>query len=186
MDDLPQPRPELRTALERVLTADVESFRDGVAQLGTEYGFDTDRLATTPDAFEPNGDIGGVSARDRRPVWRAWTLEAAPIGVVLTGPAYQDNPLIYANRATRRLTGYTLAELQGENLRLLQGPRTGRDAVEALREAIRGWSSVTVEVCNHRADGTPFVNRVSIVPVPDVNGTVQHWFGLQAAVPDGR
>jgi PAS domain-containing protein len=49
-------------------------------------------------------------------VWRARTLEDAPLGVVLTGAAYHDNPLLYANRATRRLTGYTLAELWGDDL----------------------------------------------------------------------
>ena len=77
-------------------------------------------------------------------------------------------------------------ELEGDNLRRLQGSRTDAANVAGLREALRGWSSVTVEVCNYRADGTPFTNRVSLVPVPDRNGTVVHWFGLQAAVPDER
>lgn len=184
MDDPPRPRPELRATLQTALTAEIGSFRETVDRLGTEHGFDTERLATTPDTFDPPAAIASTSAPDGAFVWRAWTLEAAPIGVVLTGPAYQDNPLLYANRATRRLTGYGLAELRGENLRRLQGPRTDSDSVGALREAIRGWSGVTVELYNYCADGTPFVNRVSLVPVPDADGTVGHWFGLQAAVPD--
>jgi len=184
VDDSPGPRPELRAALETTLTADVGSFRETVDRLGTEHGFGTEQLTTTPDTFDPKGGVTGMSVRDRELVWRAWTLEAAPIGVVLTGPAYQDNPVVYANRATCRLTGYSLSELRGGNLRRLQGARTDPDPVGTLREAIRGWSSVTVELCNYRADGTPFVNRVSIVPVSDADGTVQHWFGLQAAVPD--
>jgi len=46
--------------------------------------------------------------------------------------------------------------------------------------------AITVELCNYRADGSPFTNRVSLVPVPDANGTVEHWFGLRAAVNDDR
>ena len=186
MDGPHRPLPDLRAALETALTADVGSFRDTVGRLGTEHGFETDGLATTPASFDPPAAVGDISAQDRRLVWRTWTLEAAPIGVVLAGPAYQDNPLIYANRATRRLTGYSLAELRGENLRRLQGPRTDADPVGKIREAIRGWSRITVELWNYRADGTPFVNRVSLVPVPDDTGTVGHWFGLQTAVPDDR
>ena len=184
MDGPFQPQPELRAALKNVLTADIESFRETVDRLTAEHGFGTERLAATPETFDPPATLPNASAPAGELVWRARTLAAAPIGVVLTGPAYQDNPVLYANCATRRLTGYSLAELRGGNLRRLQGPQTDPDPVGALREAIRGWSRVTVELRNYRADGTPFVNRVSLVPVPAADGTVEHWFGLQAAVPD--
>lgn len=184
MDGPFQPQPELRAALESALTADIELFRETVDRLGTEHEFNTKRLAATPDTFDPPATLANASVPAGELVWRARTLEAAPIGVVLTGPAYQDNPVLYANRATCRLTGYGLAELRGGNLRRLQGAQTDSDPVEALREAIRGWSKVTVELRNYRADGTSFVNRVSLVPVPAADGTVEHWFGLQAAVSD--
>ena len=151
-----------------------------------EHGFDAAGFEMTPETFDPPACLGTLTAPERRLVWRARALEEAPLGIVLTGAAYHDNPLLYANHATRQLTGYTLSELEGDNLRRLQGPRTDAANVARLREALRGWSSVTVEVCNYRADGTPFTNRVSLVPVPDRNGTVEHWFGLQAAVPGER
>ena len=183
MDEQPRPRPELRAALQNALPADRESFRETVDSLAAERGFDAAELETTPATFDPPACLGTLTAPERRLVWRAWVLEEAPLGIVLTGAAYHDNPLLYANRATRQLTGYTLSELEGDNLRRLQGPRTDAANVARLREALRGWSSVTIEVCNYHADGTPFTNRVSLVPVPDANGTVEHWFGLQAAVP---
>ena len=183
MDSPPPPRPELRATLQDVLAADRESFHAAVDRLATEHGFDADRLETTPETFDPPAAVGAISGPDRRLVWRAWTLEHAPIGVVLTGAAYQDNPVLYANSATRELTGYSLEELRGDNLRRLQGPETDAATVDRLREALRGWSAITVELCNYRSDGTPFINRVSLVPVADANGTVEHWFGLQAGVP---
>jgi len=176
--------PDLRTQLREALVADRDSFRTTVDRLAAEYEFDADRLTTTPETFDPPAAVGSVAGTDRRLVWRAWTLETAPIGVVLAGAAYHDNPVLYANRTTRELTGYSLDELAGENLRLLQGPETDRSAVSSLREALSTWNGVTVELCNYRADGSSFTNRVSLVPVPDDNGTVEHWFGLQAPVPE--
>ena len=184
MDRKHRPQSELRATLRETLTVGRESFRKTVDRLGTEHGFDVSRLSTSPETFDLPADVGSIADPDRRLVWRAWTLETAPIGVVLTGAAYQDNPLLYANRATRRVTGYSLSELRGENLRRLQGSQTDPTTVARLREALRGWNSVTVELCNYRADGTSFTNRVSLVPIPDANGTVEHWFGLQAVVPE--
>lgn len=184
VDRLPRPRPELRATLRETVTADRESFRETVSRLATEYGFDADRLPTEPETFDPPAAVGSVDAPDRELVWRAWTLETAPLGVVLAGAAYQDNPVLYANRATRRLTGYSLATLCGENLRLLQGPETDRWTVDSIQEALRGWDSITVELTNYRADDTVFTNRLSLVPVFGADGTVEHWFGLQAAVPE--
>jgi PAS domain S-box-containing protein len=176
------PQPELRDTLRKTLVADRDSFRESIAQLAAKHGFDADRLSTSPETFEPPAVIAPVTGPDRRLVWRAWTLETVPIGIVLTGAAYHDNPLLYANRATRQLTGYSLEELRDENLRLLQGTQTDSAVVAKLREALRNWSSITVELCNYRADGTSFINRISLIPVPGADGTVEHWFGLQARV----
>lgn len=182
MDGKCGPHPELRETIRETLVADRESFRETGVQLAAEHGFDADRLSTSPKTFEPPAVIAPVTGPDRRLVWRAWALETAPIGVVLTGAAYHDNPLLYANRATRQLTGYSLEELRDENLRRLQGTQTDPAVVAKLREALRNWSSITVELCNYRADGTSFTNRVSLIPVPGADGTVEHWFGLQARV----
>ena len=183
MDRGPTQRPELRARLREALTADRGTFRETVARLAGEHGFDADRLGTDPETFDPPAAVGHLDAPDREPVWRAWTLAGAPLGVVVAGAAYHDNPVRYANRATRRLTGYSLAELCGENLRRLQGPETDDAAVDALRNALRNWNGVTVELCNYRADDTVFRNRVTLVPRPGDDGTVAHWFGLQTAVP---
>jgi hypothetical protein len=44
---------------------------------------------------------------------------------------------------------------------------------------------VTVELRNYTADGRPFTNRLSLVPLADGSGTVAHWLGVQATVDDG-
>ena len=182
-DGQPRPRPALRTAIQDALTADRESFRTAVGRLAANHGFSADRRFAPVNEVETTG-LETPSDSAKRLLWRAWVLDAAPIGIVLTGSAYRDNPLLYANRATRQLTGYSLGELTGTNLRQLQGPQTDPESVARLRTAIRNWNATTVDILNYHSDGTPFTNRVSLVPVLDATGTVEHWFGMQAAVPD--
>jgi len=42
-------------------------------------------------------------------------------GVTIADPNLEDTPLIYANAAFERMTGYPRAELLGRNCRFLQG-----------------------------------------------------------------
>ena len=49
-------------------------------------------------------------------------LSGLPLALVLTNPAFEDNPIVYANAAFARLTGYTIEATIGRNCRFLQGP----------------------------------------------------------------
>ncbi|OYR43585.1 MULTISPECIES: PAS domain-containing protein [unclassified Halorubrum] len=148
-------------------------------------GLDPHRLPRTrseaalPAAIADSDDL---TDRGRRLIERVRLLDDAPLGVTLCGPAYRDTPILYANRTTRELTGYSLAALRGRNPRLLQGPKTSDPAVADLREAVSIWEPVTVELWNHRRDGTPFLNRVSLRPLPGDDGTITHWVAVQEAV----
>lgn len=137
---------------------------------------------------DPEVDLAGrdefpaLTDRGRLLVDRVRRLDTAPVGVTLCGPAYRDTPILYANRTFREFTGYSFEELRGRNPRLLQGPETNAGAVEDLREAVSIWAPVTVEVWNHRRDGTPFLNRVSLRPLPGDDGTITHWAAVQGAI----
>ena len=65
-------------------------------------------------------------------------LSGLPLALVLTNPAFEDNPIVYANPAFARLTGYTLEAVIGRNCRFLQGPATEPDRVARIRAATRG------------------------------------------------
>ena len=68
-------------------------------------------------------------------------------------------------RLSRRLTGYPVEAVIGRNCRFLQGPDTEPDVVARIRTAVVAGEDVAVEITNHRADGAPFLNRVTITPV---------------------
>jgi PAS domain S-box-containing protein len=94
-------------------------------------------------------------------------LSGIPLGLVLTNPDLEDNPIVYANAAFTRLTGYTIEAAVGRNCRFLQGPATEPDRVARLREAIAAGQDIAIEITNHRTDGSTFLNRLTITPIRD-------------------
>lgn len=168
-----------------LFACDDEAVDDRFDELSSRRGVDPDReranAGSAVDADRTDrSDLPGLTDRDRRLIRRVRLLDTAPVGVTLCGPAYRDTPILHVNRTFREFTGYSLDELRGRNPRLLQGPRTGPEAVEELREAVSIWEPVTVDVWNHRRDGTPFLNRVSLRPLPGDDGTITHWVAVQA------
>jgi PAS domain S-box-containing protein len=170
----------------------VEGFRQGLVDcICCESGFEK-RSAALVDEYDlgdvvateqpPSSVTGGLDARDRELLERVRRFGAGPLGLTLSGPAYRDNPILYANETLRDLTGYSLAELRGENPRLFQGPDTEPEAVNTLHEAIDIWAEATVELWNYRCDGSRFRNRVTVVPVPDDSGMIANWLGIQSVV----
>ncbi|PPK97924.1 PAS domain S-box-containing protein [Kineococcus xinjiangensis] len=114
------------------------------------------------------GVSSGVASALRR--LSELAVEAADLAVVVTDPHQPDNPLVWANEAFTRTTGYAAADVLGRNCRFLQGPGTDPAAVEALRRAVERSEAAVVTLLNHRADGTPFWNQVSLAPVRDERG----------------
>lgn len=174
-----------RTVLD-LLRADADRFRERVDAVfeACDAGPVAATLAAGPERVgEHEGvETAGLADHERALVWRAAVLDDAPVGITVCGPAYADTPIRYATRRFRTLTGYAVADLRGENPRLLQGPETEAAPVADLAEAIATWQPVTVEVTNYRRDGTPFRNRVSIAPVEDAAGTVTNWVGVHRAL----
>jgi PAS domain S-box-containing protein len=100
-------------------------------------------------------------------------------GITIADARLPDMPLVYVNPAFYAMTGYGPEETLGYNCRFLQGPDTAPEAVAALRSAIAAREQCVVELMNYRKDGTPFWNRLSLVPVFD-GDTLTHYVGIQS------
>lgn len=100
--------------------------------------------------------------------------------ITLTDARLPDAPLIYANPAFYRVTGYTPEESIGYNCRFLQGQDTDPEVVATIRRTLAAHEECVVELLNYRKDGTPFWNRLSIVPIFDDEGTLTHFVGFQS------
>ena len=106
-------------------------------------------------------------------------MDAAPVGITISDPEQDNNPLIYVNERFTELTGYDEEDILGTNCRILQGENTSAEPVAAMRKAIDTVEPVTVELRNRRKDGTEFWNQVSIAPVRTDDGELINYVGFQ-------
>ena len=111
-------------------------------------------------------------------------IDEAPIGIVMTDPSREDNPMTYVNDRFVEVTGYDREEAVGRNCRFLQGPETRSESVAELRRAIDAGESATVELRNYRKNGERFWNRITISPVRDGSGGIDRWIGFQQDITD--
>ena len=95
-----------------------------------------------------------------------------------------DHPLVYANDAFAKLTGYPADEIVGSNCRFLQGPDTDRAAVADMRRALVRGEDVLTVLRNYRRDGSAFWNELHLAAVRDDTGLVTHYIGYQLDVSD--
>lgn len=113
-------------------------------------------------------------------------IEASSVGIIITDALRPGNPIIYANPAFLRITGYALEEVLGKNPRILQGPDTDPGAIQEIRQAIREGRDCHLTLKNYRKDGTPFWNELLISPVRDESGQLTHFVGVQTDVTELR
>ena len=109
--------------------------------------------------------------------------------VLITEAEPIDEPgprIIYVNEAFTRTTGYTLVEVLGKTPRILQGPRTNRQALVKVRNALSKWQPVTVETINYRKDGSEFWVEFSIVAVANKQGQYTHWISVQRDITERK
>ena len=109
--------------------------------------------------------------------------------VLITDAEPIDEPgprIIYVNEAFTRTTGYTLEEVIGKTPRILQGPKTNRQALAKVRQALTNWQPVTVETINYRKDGSEFWVEFSIVAVANKKGLYTHWISVQRDITERK
>ncbi len=102
-------------------------------------------------------------------------VEATGAEIVIADPTRPDMPLVYCNRAFLEMTGYEAREVVGRNCRFLQGPDTDPATIAEIRAAMAEARPTSVEILNHRKDGAPFWNALSLRPIFGPDGGLR-WF----------
>jgi len=65
---------------------------------------------------------------------------------VITDPALNDNPIIYASDSFCKFTGYDKNEIQGRNCRFLQGEKSDPGDVKKIRDAVYDRTETNVQL----------------------------------------
>lgn len=106
-------------------------------------------------------------------------LDECVNGVTLADPDLDDCPIIYANKAFERLTGYSQEEIIGKNCRFLQGEDREQEARFKIKEAMKNNEMVDVTLRNYKKDGALFHNHLKVTPLLDSKGRVLYYLGVQ-------
>ncbi|GEK58602.1 biphenyl 2,3-dioxygenase [Marinococcus halophilus] len=101
------------------------------------------------------------------------------VGVIITDPDIEDNPIIYTNSGFCNLTGYSAGEVLGSNCRFLQGPESDIHTIERMRESLKLYEPISLEIINYRKDGTKFWNELHIDPVYEPEEDKYYFIGVQ-------
>jgi PAS domain S-box-containing protein len=118
-----------------------------------------------------------LSLRDR-------ALASSADGVVISSMTLPNQPIIYANRAFERITGYESHEVLGMNCRLLQREDQDQPGLDQIRQAVAQGKACQVVLRNYRKDGSLFYNELAISPVLSPEGAVTHYVGVQNDITD--
>ncbi|HEY9845650.1 MAG TPA: ATP-binding protein, partial [Candidatus Caenarcaniphilales bacterium] len=95
-------------------------------------------------------------------------------------------PIIYANPAFERITGYARSDFIGRNCRFLQGIDTDREEVARIRASIETNTGCQVTLLNYRKDGTPFWNELTLTPAGNVAGGTVNFVGVARDVTERK
>lgn len=96
--------------------------------------------------------------------------------MIVTDATLPGNPIIFANGAFVRLSGYALEELTGQDPHFMNGEGTDPATVRRYEEAMKQGRDENVEIVQYKKDGTPFRAMLFASPLDDGQGTVLHHF----------
>lgn len=128
---------------------------------------------------DPPAAAEGEVLPDRRELALV-AVERTRMPMVISDPRQPDNPIVLANDAFLKLTGYSASEVIGRNCRFLQGPGTDPAHLDALRRGLANDEDhIQVELLNYRKDGSSFWNQLGISAVYDDSGKLIYYFASQ-------
>jgi PAS domain S-box-containing protein len=161
---------------------DIIELPVGKAELRTRVGNLVERRRTAVELDERSQELAETVA-DLRLKERA--MDEAPVGIVITDPDQDDNPIVYVNDRFETLTGYDRSEALGRNCRFLQGEDTDPGTRRYLRERIDAELPVDVDIVNYRKNGERLWQKLDIAPVRE-DGTVTNFVGFQTEITDRK
>ncbi|MDO9009433.1 MAG: PAS domain S-box protein [Thiobacillus sp.] len=109
----------------------------------------------------------------------AQVFEQSGEGIMITDA--QCN-IVMINQAFTAVTGYSEAEVMGQNPRMQSSGRHDRTFYSAMWEAIATQGRWQGEIWNRRKDGSLYPELISIIRVLDKKGEVSHYIGISSDI----
>ena len=109
----------------------------------------------------------------------AQLFDDATVGIVVSDPNKEDNPLIYVNKEFLNMTGYSEEDCINRNCRFLQGKDTDESTIKVIRSAIKDRTNTNIRIKNYKKNGTAFWSDLTITPIFDKGQNLKYFLGVQ-------
>lgn len=91
-----------------------------------------------------------------------------------------DGPrILYVNQRFTEVTGYTAQEVIGKTPRLLHGPKTNRDTLDAIKEALKNKTPIRVELLNYTKSSEHYWVALSISHIENPDTKKSYFVSIQ-------
>lgn len=103
-------------------------------------------------------------------------VRATRMPMVLTDPNLPGNPVVFANEAFLKLSGYSMDEVLGQQPHFMNGPNTDPKDAARFTEALRADQDDIIETVQYCKNGTHFIATVLLSAFKDEQGrTLNHF-----------
>jgi diguanylate cyclase (GGDEF)-like protein/PAS domain S-box-containing protein len=170
----------VRNALEQ------KHLREEQKRLATIVRLQNDELRMLNERLEEKVEqrTAQLDQANKNLLLRNQAIEAARNSITIIDAIKPGNPVVYANPAFKKITGYDIAEVIGRNFPFLHGEDHDQPGLDTIRLAIRQQKMGHAVIRNYRKDGSLFWNELAIAPVKNDTGEVTHFVGISDDITD--
>ncbi|MDB5771906.1 MAG: diguanylate cyclase [Burkholderia sp.] len=135
-----------------------------------------DELRTFADSLEQRQDeLQALNAELRLTAAAVARLNDMVLIAKVVDTTGAEQPIIFANDAFLRRTGYERRDVIGRSMRLLHGEDTDPAEVGRVTAAMARIETVKAELVNYTKSGEPYWVEMEMVPFTDEGGRNTHW-----------
>jgi len=97
-----------------------------------------------------------------------------------------EQPIIFANDAFLRRSGYSRGQVLGRSMRMLEGPDTDQATVARVLASVARKEAVSAELLLYTSRGEPYWVEAEMVPFAGDQGAITHWVVVSRDITDRR
>ena len=110
-------------------------------------------------------------------------LESTANGVVITDVG---GNIAWVNNAFEKMTGYSGAEVKGQNLRILKSGKQDGEFYAQLWQTITAGNVWTGELINKRKDGRLYTDETTITPLRNKKGEITNFIAIKQDITERK